>query len=160
MYSRETTVSLSEQIAKHVLTHYIKPARQAGHTLIEVQAGKVHRDLGWKNRVASVCTTLESQKFQRENHLFLLHTNGPASGRSTTVSFAYGVLDPRKEMQQTKPKTPQGEKLKALYGLCAKTFRKLGGGEEFLRREREWGPDAWEKLGQQGGDQHIAELEK
>lgn len=138
-------MSLSEKIANHVLTHYVEPARRNGQTTIEVQAGKVHRELGWKNRVASVCTTLESQKFQKENHLFLLHTSGPASGRSTTVSFAFGVLDPNKDVEKPAPKTPKGEKLKALYGLCANTFQELGGGEAFLRREREWGPDAWEK---------------
>jgi hypothetical protein len=35
--------------------------------------------------------------------------------------------------------------LRGLYGLCAETFKALGGGEEFLRREREWGPDVWEQ---------------
>jgi hypothetical protein len=153
-------VSLSEKIAEHVITHYVEPARRTGQTMIEVQAGKVHRDLGWKNRVASVCTTLESQKFLKENHLFLLHVSGPASGRSTTVSFAYGVLDPRKEMEECTPKTPQGEKLKALYGLSSKAFGELGGGEEFLRREREWGPDVWEKLEEQESKSHLEKLAK
>ena len=151
-------MSLSEQIANHVLSHYVEPARRTGQTMIEVQAGKVHRELGWKNRVASVCTTLESQKFQKENRLFLLHTSGPASGRSTTVSFAFGLLDPRKEVEAPRARKPQGEKLKALYGLCAETFRELGGGEEFLRREREWGPDAWEKLGQQERERQSGAL--
>ena len=153
-------MSLSEQIANHVLIHYVEPARRSGQTMIEVQAGKVHRDLGWKNRVASVCTTLESRKFQKENHLFLIRTSGPASGRSTTVSFAFGVLDPKKDVEEPKPKPPQGEKLKALYGLCAKTFRELGGGEEFLRRERAWGPDAWEKLEQQESESQVKGLAK
>jgi len=153
-------MSLSEQIANHVLTHYVEPARRSGQTLIEVQAGKVHRELGWKNRVASVCTTLESQKFQKENHLFLVHVSGPASGRSTTVSFAFGLLDSQKEAEDSKPKTPKGEKLKALYGLCTKTFKQLGGGEEFLRQEREWGPDVWEKLSQQEGERQVEELAK
>jgi hypothetical protein len=40
---------------------------------------------------------------------------------------------------------PSGDGLMALYGICAETFKALGGGEEFLRREREWGPDAWER---------------
>jgi hypothetical protein len=153
-------VSLSEQIANHVLTHYVEPARRTGQTTIEVQAGKVHRDLGWKNRVASVCTTLESQKFQKENHLFLLHTSGPASGRSTTVSFAFGVLNPNQTGGEAKPKAQRGEKLKALYGLGAKTFRELGGGEEFLRREREWGPDVWEKLERQENEGRAGESAK
>jgi hypothetical protein len=33
----------------------------------------------------------------------------------------------------------------ALYGICAESFKALGGGEEYLRREREWGPDVWEQ---------------
>jgi hypothetical protein len=40
---------------------------------------------------------------------------------------------------------PRGAGLKSLYGLCAGTFKALGGGEEFLRRERESGLDAWER---------------
>lgn len=141
-------MSLSEQIANHVLTHYVEPARRTGQTMIEVQAGKVHRDLGWKNRVASVCTTLESQKFQKENHLFLIRSSGPASGRSTTVSFAFGVLDPKKEVEEPKPKpVANGAGLMALYGILADTFQKRGGGEAYLKAERAaWGPDPWEKL--------------
>lgn len=140
-------MSLSEQIARHVVAKYVRPARESGQRTIEIRAGDVHRALGWKNRVASVCTTLESQKFQRESHLSLFHISGPESGRSTTVSFAYYVLDPNRqsEQQESTPPPRNGQKLKALYGIAAKTFRELGGGEEFLRREREWGPDAWER---------------
>jgi hypothetical protein len=138
-------MSLSEQIAKYVVEQYVRPARQAGARMIEVRAGEVHRGLGWKNRVTSVCTTLESQKFQRENNLHLFHTSGPASGRSTTVAFAYQLLDRADEMTPAKPARRSGEKLKALYGLCANTFKTLGGGENFLRRERNWGADAWER---------------
>jgi hypothetical protein len=32
-----------------------------------------------------------------------------------------------------------------LYGIFADGFKQLGGGEEYLRRERDWGPDAWER---------------
>jgi len=140
-------MSLSQKIADHVSTRYVKPARQRNQTMIEVKAGDVHRALGLKNRVASVCTTLESQKFQREHSLFLFHSSGPASGRSTTVSFSYYVLDPDEKAEKKVPTSPRGEKLMALVGLGAKTFRALGGGEEFLRRERAWGPDVWEKYG-------------
>jgi hypothetical protein len=156
----ESIVTLSNQIAKHVLENYVEPARKNGHGLIEVRAGEVHRALGWKNRVASVCTTLESQKFQRENHLFLCKTSGPASGRSTTVSFAYQILDPDKPTPKPQVNHKRGEKLMALYGLCAETFRDLGGGEEFLRREREWGPDTWEIYEQEQRDLQVAKAAK
>ena len=137
--------SLSQQIAKHVREKYVVPTRDSGAEMVEINAGEVHRDLKLKNRVASVCTTLESQKFQKENGLFLFRTTGPVSGRSTTVSFLYYFDNPhRASGLQSSPKH-RGEKLKALYGIGTKTFRELGGGEEFLRRERQWGPDAWER---------------
>ena len=157
-------MSLSSQISRYVAENYVEPARKQGYGIVEVRVGDVHRALGLKNRVASVCTTLESQKFQNENHLFLWKSSGPASGRSTTVSFAYQLLDPHKpeHWQSTKLKknTAKGTKFMALSGLCADTFRSLGGGEEFLRREREWGPDAWEKYEQEKQGQQIAEAAK
>ena len=153
-------MSLSDQIAKHVSTQYVEPARQRGQGIIEVKAGDVHRALGWKNRVASVCTTLESQKFQRENCLYLFHTSGPASGRSTTVSFSYQLLDPAQSLPKAKVNENRGEKLLALWGLGAETFRALGGGEEFLRREREWGPDVWEKYEAEKVKEQSAETAK
>lgn len=137
--------SLSRKIAEHVLARYVEPARKGGQTTIEINAGEVHKALGLKNRVASVCTTLESLKFQRESRLFLSRTTGPISGRSTTVSFIYYLESPGRAAGRPKPAKRRGEKLKALYGISAKTFRELGGGEEFLRRERNWGPDAWER---------------
>ncbi len=137
--------SLSQQIAHHVLAKYVEPARKSRQTMIEVNAGEVHRALGLKNRVASVCTTLESQKFQKESRLFLFRTTGPESGRSTTVSFIYYLEEPGRTSEMSQHDKHRGEKLKALYGISAKTFRELGGGEEFLRRERDWGPDAWER---------------
>jgi hypothetical protein len=76
---------------------------------------------------------------------------GPASGGpSTTVEFVYRIVRPDEQNQipnsQTKP-VPDGSGLKALFGILAGTFRKLGGGEAFLRAERAaWGPDPWEKL--------------
>jgi hypothetical protein len=40
-----------------------------------------------------------------------------------------------------------GSGLEALYGILEEEFKALGGGEAFLRAEREaWGPDPWERL--------------
>jgi len=61
------------------------------------------------------------------------------------VQFVYKILDgPASFTKQAKP-IPNGAGLESLYGLCSETFKALGGGEAFLRREREWGPDAWER---------------
>jgi hypothetical protein len=40
-----------------------------------------------------------------------------------------------------------------LAGICAGVFRKLGGGEAFLKSERNWGPDAGEKYAAEQSNQ-------
>ena len=52
--------------------------------------------------------------------------------------------DPDRPESDQKP-VPNGDGLLALYGICADTFRELGGGEAFLKAERDWGPDVWER---------------
>jgi hypothetical protein len=47
-----------------------------------------------------------------------------------------------------------------LYGIFADVFKQLGGGEEYLRREREWGPDVWERYEAEVLEQRKAEAAK
>lgn len=42
-------------------------------------------------------------------------------------------------------RVPNGAGLLALYGILEKEFKTLGGGEAFLKVERDWGPDVWER---------------
>jgi hypothetical protein len=137
----------TEQTKKHVIATYVQPARQNGEKTIQVRVGNVQKELGWTNRTPSVFSTLSSRDFQQEAGVELIEKRGgpPSGGPSTTVQFVYRVLG---ESAKTTPKTetiPTGAGLRALYGLCAETFKALGGGEAFLQREREWGPDAWER---------------
>jgi hypothetical protein len=137
----------TEQTKKHVISTYVQPARQRGEKTIQVRVGNVQKELGWTNRTPSVFSTLSSKDFQQEAGVELIEKRGgpPSGGPSTTVQFVYQVLG---NASQTAPKAktiPNGAGLRALYGLCAETFKALGGGEEFLRREREWGPDVWER---------------
>jgi hypothetical protein len=132
---------------RHVISAYVEPARQRGVDTIRVKVGSVQKELGWTNRIPSVFSTLSSKDFQREAGVQLVEkTGGPASGGpSTTVQFVYKVLDqPGGSSKAVKP-FPNGAGLESLYGLCSETFKALGGGEAFLRREREWDPDAWER---------------
>src|SRR5579871_2364652 len=50
-----------------------------------------------------------------------------------------------KERARSLATIPNGTGLEQLYGLLAKEFKELGGGESFLKAERNWGPDAWER---------------
>jgi 5-methylcytosine-specific restriction protein B len=127
-------MSLSEQVLKHVETAYVVPARERGESTIRVKAGDVHRDLRWANRVPSVCTTLSSQKLQKAIGIELIAKEGPPSGQSTTVIFTYR-LPSANGRSDSAPR--QSDRLERLYGIASEIFRELGGGEKFIREERE-----------------------
>jgi hypothetical protein len=149
----------TEQTKRHVISTYVEPARQRGEKTIQVRVGNVQKELGWINRTPSVFSTLSSKEFQQEAGITLIEKVGgpPSGGPSTTVQFVYQVLGANEPADLNPKAVPNGAGLMALYGICAETFKALGGGEEFLRREREWGPDVWEryeteKLEQQGAE--------
>jgi len=127
-------MSLSDQVLKHVQTTYVTPARQRGETTIRVIAGDVHRDLRWTNRVPSVCTTLASQKFQKTIGVELITREGPPSGFGTRSTFTYRL--PSEDRSSDTGGKKRGNLL-ALFGIAADVFRDLGGGENFIRKQRE-----------------------
>jgi hypothetical protein len=127
-------MGLNEEVQEHVKRAYIQMAKQRGESTIRVKAGDVHRDLRWTNRVPSVCTTLSSQKFQRETGLKLVSTEDiPPSGMGTRAVFVYQL--PLESVGSQQPR--KQSRLQALYGTLSDVFRELGGGENFLRDERE-----------------------
>lgn len=152
----------TEQTKMHVISTYVKPARQNGEKMIRVRVGTVQKELGWTNRTPSVFSTLSSKEFQQEAGVELIEKiGGPSSGGpSTTWQFMYKVLGEAETASPAAKVVPNGAGLKALYGLCAETFKALGGGEEFLRREREWGPDAWERYEVEKHEQQREEATK
>ena len=137
----------TELTKKHVISKYVNPARQKGEKTVQVRVGNVQKELGWTNRTPSVFSTLSSKEFQQEAGVTLIEKTGgpPSGGPSTTWRFVYQVLGEGEDAARAAKAVPGGTGLRALYGLCAEAFEALGGGEEFLRREREWGPDAWER---------------
>jgi hypothetical protein len=137
----------TETTKRHVLKTYIRPARQRGENTVTVRVGNVLKELGWINRTPSVFSTLRSQAFQKEAGVELVEKQGgpPSGGPSTTVQFVYRVIDGAGSPEKAEKVVPNGAGLLALYGILADTFRELGGGEAYLKAERDWGPDAWEK---------------
>jgi hypothetical protein len=126
-------MSLNEEVQRHIKTMYLDPARRRGESTIRIKAGDVHRDLHWVNRVPSVCTTLSSKKFQRETGLELVSKEGPPSGFGTRVEFTYRLHD----QEDRRTREPGRSRFEALYGKLSDVFRELGGGEDFLRNEKE-----------------------
>lgn len=126
-------MSLNEEVQRYVKATYLDPARRRGESIIRVKAGDVHRDLHWVNRVPSVCTTLSSKKFQRETGLELVSKEGPPSGFGTRVEFTYRL----REQEDRRPHETRRSRFEALYGKLSDVFQDFGGGENFLRNEKE-----------------------
>jgi hypothetical protein len=145
--TRENAMKPTELTKRHVIATYVRPARLKGEKTVQVRVGNVQKELGWTNRTPSVFSTLSSKEFQREAGVALIEKRGgpPSGGPSTTVQFVYKVLGESETAAPSPTVVPNGAGLMDLYGLFAETFKALGGGEEYLRREREWGPDVWEK---------------
>lgn len=125
---------LNEAVRDYVLNSYIRSARERGEEIIRINAGDVHRSLRWVNRVPSVCTTLGSQRFQRETGLELIERKGPPSGFGTRAEFTYRIAP---EVLDSKTGAEKKVTLEDLYGLFSGLFQEPGGFEAFIRKERE-----------------------
>jgi hypothetical protein len=134
----------SDEIRKYAREKYVEPAIAKGEREVRVRAGDVHKAMALKNRVPVVCQALESKLFLKENNLVLESKEGPPSGLSTSVVFTYRIEkeEPsRAAVSQPsalgKYKNPALLELLKLRGIGKELFASLGGGEEFLRTERE-----------------------
>jgi hypothetical protein len=121
----------SDSIRDYAREQYIDPARRRGEQSVRILVGEVHRALGLNNLVPAVCSALRGTKFLKENHLHLEKSEGPPSGMSTTVAFTYQI-----EGTQPRDKTSKSTFLQA-RGIAKEVFQALGGGEAFLRAERD-----------------------
>ena len=126
-------ISYADRVREYARREYIEPARAARQSTVRVVAGEVQKAVHLSNRVSLVCQALKSNKFLTENRLLLEKWEGPPSGMSTTVTFTYRVLD---SVQQTSTQ-PDEWPFRKLRGVAKEVFRSLGGGEAFLREERE-----------------------
>jgi len=134
----------SDQVIQYVQRSYIEPAKKRGDSAVSIKAGDVHKALRWSNRVPSVCQALSSKRFLEQNHLTLIEKQGPPSGLSTTTVFTY-----RLQAQGELPAKPvkKASLLLSLQGAGKEVFKKLGGGEAFLREERRsWNAADTEKV--------------
>ena len=122
----------SEVVRQHAIETYISPARRRRERTVSVNVGAVHKALRLGNRVPLVCSSLESQKFLRENGLRLISKIGPPSGQSTTVTYTYEFVTTEKGDQGS----DRQDAWNRLRGALKDVFAELGGGENYLRNER------------------------
>jgi hypothetical protein len=87
-----------------------------------------------RNRVPNVCSVLGSRTFLEANGLAIEEVSGPPSGMGTRAAYTYRLL----ERAGAEEKTPAASEFANLRGLLKEAFHALGGGEIFLRRERQY----------------------
>jgi hypothetical protein len=122
----------SDAIRRHAYEKYITAARRRREKTVAINVGEVHRALALNNRVPLVCAALGSKKFLTEHGLRIVSKTGPPSGQSTTVTYTYelaGNERPSSDAQQ--------EAWQQLRGALKDVYAELGGGEAYLRAERE-----------------------
>lgn len=154
MYDSREDMKPTEETTRHAMKAYIQPARERGEKTVRIRVGTIQKELGWTGRTPSVFSTLKSQPFQKEAGVELIEKRGgpPSGGPSTTVEFVYRLLDERASSStqdsEEKP-VPNGAGLEKLFGIFRDVYAPFGGGEAYLKAERNWGPDAWERYEQE-----------
>jgi hypothetical protein len=129
-------MTFSEEVQQYFHGNYVLPARQRGQASVEVKAGEIHSKLGWTRRIPLVCAALSSKKLQRNVGVRLTQKEGPPSGQSPTVVFRYEILKSEASSAQGVSSQPK-RGLLAAYGVAAHLYRQVGGGDAFLKTERE-----------------------
>jgi hypothetical protein len=123
----------SDRVREFARREYIEPARARHESSVRIVAGNVQKAVRLNNRVPLVCQALKSSKFLDENHLVLEKWDGPPSGMSTTVVFTYRLLNGDEKATGPRPEWP----FTKLRGIAKEVFGSLGGGEAFIKGERE-----------------------
>jgi hypothetical protein len=128
-------MSASDQVREYVKRFCLEPARSEGKELFRIKTGDIHKNLGWMdrlNRFPIICQALETRKFLKENGLELVKREGPPSGRSSTVVYTFRIRERLGPVDH-----PGNLGVMALRGLGKSWLKAAGGGEAYLRRERE-----------------------
>lgn len=131
--TRKQLVSNADRIRSHVAESYVAPARRRGDETVTVVARDVLHDLKLRgDRAAAVCDALGRPKFRKMFNLELVRVDGPPSKQSTTTKFTFRIP----QHSTTRDRAPRNA-VRDLFGIGKDTFAALGGGEQWLRRERE-----------------------
>lgn len=124
-------MSYADQVRELARQRYIEPARKRGEREVRILVRDVHKELGLENRYPIVCNALRSEKFLSENHLSIDDDTGPPSGFGASVEITFRLNGTANTAEEA---TPAFLKLR---GIGKEVFQALGGGEAFIRRERE-----------------------
>jgi hypothetical protein len=125
--------SLSHQVRDYARRTYIDAARRRREALVQIVADDVQKALRLTNRSPVVRNARSSKRFLEENRIALEKCDGPPLGLSTTAKFTYRLL---RDNGANGPADSQSLFL-GLRGAAMQVFQALGGGEAFIRAERD-----------------------
>ena len=129
----------ADQIRSHARKKYVIPARGRSEGKFAIKTGDVVRDMRLAaGRAPAVCSALKTREFLTANALRLVSKTGPESGQSTTVTYTYEFIDATNS-RRLHDRQKAWERLR---GALKDVFAELGGGEKYLRNERDnfYGP--------------------
>ena len=121
----------ADRIRAYGREKYVDPARARRTRRFSIRTGDVVRALKLNDRVRAVCSALKSRSFLEDNGLKLVDKNGPPSLQSTTVTYTYEFV------VTAKPSENSPDPWTQLRGALKQVFAEFGGGEAYLRQERE-----------------------
>jgi hypothetical protein len=122
----------SLRIREYARREIIEPARKRGDSVVRIVAGDVQRALHLHNLSKQVCDALKTKEFLKENRLALEKQEGPPKMASTTVTYTFRLLS-----ESPTTRAAEVDPLLRLKGIGREVFKSLGGGEAFIRHERE-----------------------
>src|SRR5579863_768045 len=115
---------------------YVEPARRSGEKFVRIKTGDIVNGLALKNSTPNVCSAIESKIFERLSRVKLIGKRSSApKGTSTTTEFTFEILDV--EGRGEGEPSPRRVTFADLEGIGKEAFAALGGGEAFIRSERE-----------------------
>ena len=123
----------ADRIRSYAMQRYVAPARGQCEKRFTIRTGDVVRGMKLVGgRTPAVCSALKTKEFLNENALRLISRTGPESGQSTTVTYTYEFIE---EGKSTNP-SDRHAAWNRLRGALKDAFAELGGGENYLCKER------------------------
>jgi len=124
----------ADEIRNYARNTYVLPARGQRVKQFSIRTGDIVRGmkLPW-SRTPAVCSALKTRKFLEDNALLRVSTTGPQSGQTTTVTYTYEFVDSKQESNDGAARQDAWNRLR---GALKDVFAELGGGENYLRKER------------------------
>ncbi len=143
MIEAQQQSSYSEQIRREALRRFVDPARVSGEREFTIAV----RDLMnafpaefSQERQGQFCSALRTKNFLTRNGLELVSVDGPASGRSTTVSYVYRfrpahelTAETNLPMSETQAREEAHRLVEGLRGLLKEEITARGGTEGYMR---------------------------